>query len=143
VDVGHKNTLQHHADPHDAEQSCARDGDEHEDAGAREPHFEAREELRPNAQDELEQRIHFLCTARDERDGQEGVDHAEQQDRDREEQEIGLVPIDRQVLLAGAPPAAPARRDAASQERAERRVPAVAHAPLDVLCHGAAVDNEV
>jgi hypothetical protein len=36
----------------------------------------------------------------------------------RQEQQIGFVPVDRQVLLVGATPAAPTRCNAAPQETA-------------------------
>ena len=69
---------------------------------AREPHFDDREQLRMVAQDEREQRVRFRGAAHDQRDRQERVGDAEQQDHQRQEQQIRLVPVDRQVLLVGA-----------------------------------------
>ena len=76
-DVGHKNTLQDEAGAHDPEQSCARNGDEHEHAAAGEAHFQYRKELGMIAQNEREQRIGFLSSAHDQGQCQKRVGHAE------------------------------------------------------------------
>ena len=56
-------------------------------------------------QHERDERIRLACPSAEQGEREERIGDVQQQDREREKQQVRLVPIDRQFLLVG-PPAA-------------------------------------